>query len=220
MNGLESVERSYTSELIRKGIHLASLSIPVVYAFISRRTALAILVPLTALFLLSDVLRLYHPASGRLYQRFFGFLLRQHEQNAHGRRLTGASYVLLSACLCVLLFPKVVVITAFAILIISDSAAALIGRRYGRHKYLGKSLEGSGAFFVSALLVIAVAPKVAYAPIEYVIGAVTAAVATVVEGVGIQVDDNLSIPLVSGAVMWGLYLFAAPALNIHALDFP
>jgi len=28
MNGLESVERSYTSEMIRKGIHLASLSIP------------------------------------------------------------------------------------------------------------------------------------------------------------------------------------------------
>lgn len=220
MNGLESVERSYTSEMIRKGIHLASLSIPVLYSFISRHTALVILIPLTAAFFLADILRLYHPASGRIYLKYFGFLLRQHEQNAHGRKLTGASYVLLSACLCVLLFPKVIVITAFAILIISDSAAALIGRRFGRHRFFTKSLEGSSAFFVSALLVVAVAPKIAYAPVEYLVGAVTAAVATVVEAAGIKVDDNLSIPLVSGAVMWGLYALAAPALNIHALDLP
>ncbi len=128
--------------------------------------------------------------------------------------------MLLSACLCVLLFPKVIVITAFAILIISDTAAALIGRRFGRHRFFTKSLEGSSAFFVSALLVVAVAPKIAYAPVEYLVGAVTAAVATVVEAAGIKVDDNLSIPLVSGAVMWGLYALAAPALNIHALDLP
>jgi dolichol kinase len=220
MTGLESVERSYRSEMIRKGIHLASLSIPVIYSFISRHTALAILIPLTAAFLITDILRLFHPPSGRLYQKLFGFLLRQHEQNAHGRKLTGATYVLFSACLCVLLFPKVVVITAFAILIISDSAAALIGRRFGKHKFFTKSLEGSSAFFVSALLVIAVAPKIAYTPLEYVIGAVTAIVATVIEAADVRVDDNLTIPLVSGAVMWGLYLLAAPALNIHALDMP
>lgn len=220
MNGLESVERSYTTELIRKGIHLVSLSIPVIYSFIPQRTALAVLLPLTAAFLLADVLRLYHPASSRLYQRYFGFLLRQHEQNAHGRRLTGATYVLFSACLSVLLFPKVVVITTFAILIISDSAAALIGRRFGKHRFLTKSLEGSSAFLISALLVIAVAPKIAYSPVEYLIGAITAAVATVVEAAGLQIDDNLTIPLVSGAVMWALYALVAPALDIHALDMP
>lgn len=44
MNGLRSVEESYGTEFIRKGIHLLSLLIPVVYYFISRQTALAFLI--------------------------------------------------------------------------------------------------------------------------------------------------------------------------------
>ena len=174
MNGLESVERSYTSEMIRKGIHLASCRSPSSTTFISRQTALAILIPLTAAFFLADLCGSTTRRAGGSTMRYFGFLLRQHEQNTHGRKLTGATYVLLSACLCVLLFPKVIVITAFAILIISDSAAALIGRRFGKHRSSPNPLEGSSAFFVSALLVVAVAPKIAYSPVEYLIGAVTA----------------------------------------------
>jgi len=60
--------------------------------------------------------------------------------------------------------PKVVFITAFSILIISDSSAALIGRRFGRRKFLRKSLQGAGAFFVTALIVVVLAPKIAYIP--------------------------------------------------------
>jgi dolichol kinase len=218
MSVLENVEKSYTTELIRKGIHLASLSIPVVYNFVTRETGLAILIPVTLAFVLTDILRLYHPASGRLYERLFGFLLRKHEQNTQGRKLTGATYVLLSAVMCVWLFPKVVVITAFTILIISDSMAALVGRRYGKHRFLSKSLEGSAAFLISALVVVAVAPKIIYAPGEYLVGAVAALAATVVEATSIPIDDNLSIPLLAGVVMWCLYAVALPSLNIYSLD--
>jgi hypothetical protein len=43
-------------------------------------------------------------------------------------------------------------------------------------------------------------------------------VATIVEATGVHVDDNLTIPLVSGAVMWALYSLGVPALNDFALD--
>ena len=43
---------SFRHELLRKGIHLSSLSIPVIYYFISRDLALALLIPVTALFLI------------------------------------------------------------------------------------------------------------------------------------------------------------------------
>lgn len=219
MTELRSVEESYSTELIRKGIHLSSLSIPVVYFFISRPTALSILIPITLLFGLSDLARLFVPAFGELYRKFFGFLLRRHELNARRRRLNGATYVLLSATLCVWLFPKVIVITAFAILIISDTSAALIGRKFGRHPFLGKSLEGTTAFFVSGLLVVALAPKIAYLPAEYLIGVLAAALGAVVEALsGDVIDDNLSIPISISLAMWGLYLLLLPALNVHALD--
>ena len=218
MNGLQSVEHSYTTEILRKAIHLSSLSIPVAYYFVSKSTALSILIPLFLLFALSDIARLRHPATGRLYEKFFGFLLRSHERNDRGRRLTGATYVLLSAILCVLIFPKVVVITAFAILIISDSSAALIGRKFGRRPFLRKSLEGTAAFFFSAVLVVALAPKIQYLPAEYLIGAAAALVGAVVEAGSITFDDNLTIPLSVGAIMWLLYSAFLPTVNIYFLD--
>jgi dolichol kinase len=213
-----NVEESYGTEMIRKGIHLLSLLIPVVYYFIPRETALAILIPLTLAFGLSDIGRLFVPAIGRIYNTYLGFLLRSHEQNDRGRRLNGATYVLLAATLLVLFFPKVIAITAIAVLIVSDSSAALIGRRYGKHRFMSKSLEGASAFLISGLLVVALAPKIDYAPAEYLIGAAAAMIGAVVEASAIGLDDNLSIPLTVGGVMWLLYLLFLPALNLFKLD--
>jgi dolichol kinase len=217
MNGFPTVEQSYGVEIVRKGIHLVSLSIPIVYAFIPRSTALAILIPLTLLFATADFWRHRHAGLHDTYDRYLGWLLRSHERDGRRKRLNGATYVLLSACICVLIFPKLVVLTAFSILILSDTAAALVGRRYGRHPFLGKSLEGSTAFFVTALLVVAFSPKVAYLPLEYGIGAVAALAGTVVESMSITIDDNLAIPLAVGGAMWLLYAAFLPALNIFVL---
>jgi dolichol kinase len=218
MTFLRSVEESYATEFIRKAIHLLSMLIPVVYYFISKQTALAILIPLTLLFGISDLSRLFVPPVGRLYNSYFGFLLRAHERNEQGRRLNGATYVLLAATLLVGFFPKVIVLTAFAILIISDSSAALIGRRFGRHRFLSKSLEGATAFFLSALVVVAFAPKVEYLPGEYIIGAIGALLGAIVEASAIGFDDNLSIPLAVGTTMWLLYMVFLPAVNLFKLD--
>ena len=219
MNGLPNVEESYGVELIRKSIHLCSLSIPIIYYFISKPTALTILIPLTALFGLSDLARLLFPAARRLYNQYFGFLLRDHEQNEHAKRLNGATYVLLSATLCVLIFPKVIVVTAFTILIISDTSAALIGRKFGKRPFLKKTLEGSTAFFITALIVVAVAPKIGNFAAEYLIGFVAAFLGAIVEAVSNnEIDDNLSIPISVGTAMWLMYVVFLPAVNVSAMD--
>ena len=218
MTKLPSVEESYSAEVMRKAIHLLSLLIPVVYYFITKSLALSILVPMLLAAGIADLLRIYHEPTGRLYDRYLGFLLRRHERFDAGRKLNGATWVLLSAVLCILVFPKVIFVTAFAILIVSDTAAALVGRRYGRHRLLGgKSLEGSSAFFMSALLVVLLAPKLEYLPLEYVIGLTSALFGAVVEALPIPLDDNLSIPLSIGGAMWLLYLLLLPALNVFAL---
>jgi dolichol kinase len=218
---LENLEQTATinfrNELARKAIHLFSLSIPLIYFFISRTLALALLIPLTAAFVGIDLARFYIPIISRWFTRWFGWLLRKHEQDINVKRLNGASHVLISAALCVLLFPKIITINAFTILIISDSTSALFGRRFGRHRFLGKSLEGSMAFFVSAVIVILAAPKVQYIPMEYIIGIIAAAVGAVVEAASVHIDDNLSIPLSVGIVMWGLYVWLLPAVNVSGL---
>lgn len=218
MNQLPAPEQSYTTELVRKGIHLCSLSIPVIYYFIPKSTALSILLPLTFAFLVVELARFIHPPSGRLFHLLFGWLLRTHERDHEIKRLTGATFVLLSATLCVWIFPKVITVTAFAILIVSDSAAALVGLRYGSRPFLKKTLAGAAAFFISAVIVVLLTPKITSHPTEYAIGIAAALVGAVVESGSTIVDDNLSIPTSIGATMWILYIILLPHLNVYALD--
>lgn len=209
----------YRAEIIRKSIHLCSLSIPIVYYFIPRERALALLVPITLLFLFVDLLRHYHPPTAEVFYRAFGWMLRSHEHDEKAKRLSGATHVLISATLCVLVFPKLITITSFAILIISDSAAALVGRRYGRKKFLNKTVEGSAAFLLTALVVIAATPKVSADAGEYFIAIAAALVGTVIEALSVGIDDNLSIPVSIGVVMWVLYSVFYPSVNLHAHHF-
>jgi dolichol kinase len=206
----------YRAEVIRKSIHLCSLSIPIIYYFISREEALMLLVPMTAAFLFVDLLRHFNSWAAKIFYKVFGWLLRSHEHDGKSKRLNGATHVLISATLCVLIFPKLITITAFAVLIISDSAAALVGRRFGRKKFLNKSVEGSAAFFISALFVIVATPKISAGAGEYLIAVAAAAIGTVVEASSIAIDDNLSIPISIGTVMWVLYDLFYPSLNLHA----
>lgn len=214
-----SADIDYTAELIRKGIHLFSLLIPTIYYFLSKNVALDILVPMTAAFLIVDVLRYFHQPTAEIFYRWFGKLLRHHEINGKTKTLNGATYVLLSATLCVLIFPKVIVITSFAIMIVSDSAAALIGRRFGKHKFYHKSLEGSGAFLLSAFIVVLCTPKIAYLPAEYIIGLIGGFIGMIAEIASFDIlDDNVAIPLSIGGIMWLLYWLLLPSINIYMLD--
>jgi len=203
----------YRSELVRKAIHLCSLSIPVIYSFITKEMALILLVPVTTAFLVVDLARYYFPPVSRLFYTVFGWLLRKHEQDERVKRLNGATNVLLSAVLCVLVFPRLVTITAFAILIISDSTAALVGRRFGRRRFFRKSLEGAAAFLVSAVIVVFVSPKAGAGPMEYLIGVAAAAAGMVAESAS-SIDDNIAVPVSVGLVLWALYALFLPGVDL------
>ena len=196
---------SFTSELIRKCIHLASLTIPIVYFYVHREAALLFLVPATLFSIGIDVGRHYIPAIHRIVEQLLGRILRPHERWAG--LLSGATYVLISALICVAVFPKLITMTAFSILIVSDSASAIFGRKFGKHRFIDKSLEGTMAFIVSAWLVILIAPKAGPVLIEYFIGAFAAVVGGVAEAasVTLHLDDNFSVPVSVGLMMWGLY---------------
>jgi dolichol kinase len=221
MTPIDNGTIQYKDELFRKLIHLTSLSIPIVYYFITAETAAIILGILAAAALIIDLSRYLHPETGKIFYKIFGFLLREHELDHKRKNLNGATYVLISALVSVLIFPKVIFITAFSILIISDSSAALIGRKIGKRKFLSKSFEGTLAFFVSACIVILFTPKVSGFVEEYLIGFAAAFVGAIVENISFKlVDDNLSIPLSVGFTMWGLYLAVLPNLDLTLSNVP
>jgi dolichol kinase len=212
---------NYRDEVVRKLIHLFSLSIPVIYYFIPQSNAIIILGILTFLAIVLDVSRHFFPVVGKLFYMIFGFLLRKHEVNGNKKNLNGATYVFISALLGVILFPKVLFITAFTILIISDSSAALIGRKFGNHKFLAKSLEGTLAFFISASIVVLFTPKLNGSLTEYLIGILAAAIGAIVENISFgYADDNLSIPMAVGFSMWILYIWLFPGIQLILPNVP
>jgi dolichol kinase len=206
---------TWKNELLRKSIHLTSIAIPTLYIWLSKWQALRLLIPLLAIAIIIEVLRHTVPAAEAIFRRLFGAMLRTHERGGDTKAsVNGATYVLLSATLCVAIFPKVVTIAGFSVLIVSDTVAALFGRRFGRHRFLEKSVEGSAAFFVSAMVMVVIVAMIFSAPASFIVaGALAAAAATVAEALsyGVNVDDNLTIPLSFGAVMWGMLLLLGGA---------
>lgn len=221
MTHIDNGTIDYKDELIRKLIHLTSLLIPIIYYFIPRTTAAIILAALSVFAITLDLSRYFFPEVGIVFYKVFGFLLRKHELDEKKKNLNGATYVLISALIGVLIFPKVIFVAAFTILIIGDTMAALIGRKFGRHKFLFKSFEGTLAFFISSCIVVLFTPKAGYFSEEILIGFIGAFIGAIVENISFgYVDDNLSIPLSVGFTMWILYSVILPNVELTLSGVP
>jgi dolichol kinase len=198
MEEIDRLELRY--EVARKTIHLSSLSIPVIYWFISREFALLLLVPLFFGFFLIDLLKnFFTPVSG-WYHKTFDSMLRQHELEGNKTYLNGATNIVMAALLLVLFFPKIIAVTAFTLVAVSDTLAAIVGKILGKHRFGQKSMEGSAAFFLSALLIVTLVPG-----LNLFVGLAMAIAATITEAFMVRIgnfriDDNLAIPLVSATV--------------------
>lgn len=221
MNPIDNGTIIYRDEVLRKMVHLCSISIPVAYYFISQSDALIVLGSLAAFALVLDLGRFLNPKLAKAIYTYLGFMMRKHELDHKKKNLSGATYVFISAFACAIIFPKVLFITGFAVLIISDISAALIGRKFGKHKFLAKSLEGTLAFLVTAVIVVFLTPKILGDPMEYVIGIIAVAIGAIVENISFGIaDDNLSIPLSIGFAMWGLYVLIFPGLELVLTNVP
>jgi len=181
-------------EIKRKIVHLATLIIPIGYLLTSEETVLLFLLPLFLCCLCVDLLRHFHSGMASVFQKyFFGRVLREEEKQT----LMGSTYFLFSSLLTILLFPKSIALASLLILILSDTAGALVGKWIGRVRIFGKTLEGSTAFFLSSLLIVW-----SYPQLNPWSGSLAAFGATLIEVLPTKVDDNLTIPLVAGTIMF------------------
>ena len=191
-------------EVRRKIMHTWPIIIPIAYRFVSKDTALMIMLPICAFYVFCDIFRHFHEGFRQLFDRIITVhFLREHEKNG----LIGSSYFIFGALLAIILFPKPVTIASLYILIVSDAMAAIVGTGWGRTRIFAKSLEGSIAFFVSGVVIVLLAlqdkPLWGEAAIRDHLGWGILAVlgATLVELFPSGLDDNLTIPLVAGAIM-------------------
>lgn len=183
------------SEYKRKLIHLFNLAIPFsyLYVFPEKWVFVKLLSILMFLFIIFDILRHKVAWVKSLFTLFINSMLRSHEQEG---KLTGATWVMIGAVISIILFSKPVAIIALIFMSLGDSAAGLIGQRYGKHKIWNKSWEG---FFGGLFVCIIIGMNYSLLPMTISLSGAVAAM--VMEILPIPLDDNFKIPLGAGAIM-------------------
>jgi len=212
---LEPVEKydqvPFSVEIWRKLFHLVSLSIPVIYTFVSRQTAVIVLLIITIIAIIIDILIKKENIVQKIIFKIFGKLFRRFEMQNFV--FNGATWMLISATLNVLLFPKLATITSFYVLVISDASAALLGKRFGHTRFLNKSFEGFLAFIFSGCIVVILVWLGFQLPFAFLVSAIFGVIlAGVVESSSafLHIDDNLGVPLaISIALVIGSQIAAS-----------
>ncbi|MGD8414572.1 MAG: SEC59/DGK1/VTE5 family protein [Candidatus Latescibacterota bacterium] len=182
---------SLKRELQRKSIHLGMIIIPLWVYITPPNWSLLGLIIATFATVAVDLLRLTDQRLRGFFLRLFRSLIRSHEQE----HLLGSTYFMIAALLSVLAFDHNIAIASLTFLILGDTVAAIVGKKYGRPMYWGKSPQGSMACFVCCLIIGA-----ALLDNRWVIVA-GALAATLAEALPVPMDDNMRVPVVSGLVM-------------------
>jgi len=170
--------------------------VPVAGIFVPQGITIAAFGVLAFISLSLDLLRFQTAGLNQLYVRWLSPLLKQEEDH----RITGATYMLIAGLIAFLLFDRSVAVLAMLFLSLGDPAASLVGRRTPGPRLFGKSPGGTVAFVGVSLLVVAVLAGSGVSQYHWGLLA-GAVVAGLVELTPIPLDDNLTVPLVSGAVM-------------------
>ncbi|UCG30006.1 MAG: hypothetical protein JSV53_10990 [candidate division WOR-3 bacterium] len=144
-----------------------------------------------------DFLRLHINGIKEAFILFFGSFLRRHEI----RRLSGASYLLLGCFITSLLYSKPIVVAACSYIIVGDTFAAIFGQNIKSPKiFQNKTVLGSLGFLIASL-VSAYVLYVVTGTLPLFVLIVGAVAASVFESLPLPLDDNFSVPIITGFIM-------------------
>lgn len=163
--------------------------------------ALVILGIFAVVFVTLDALRFKIPALNKRVKRDFAPFMRDYELDG----LSGSSWFFFSVLISIALFPKMAAAIGIIYLAIGDPLASFVGVRWGKIKLPGgKSLEGSLALAVLCSLVGAIVLTfVAKLPVgsAILVAGVSGITAAVAEWLPLKkVDDNFTVPILTGAI--------------------
>jgi len=200
---------AFVEESLRKIFHIGSIVYPIGTVFLFYHfpkngkmymvTGLALL---AILMVVIDILKTRHRPLKNFFLTLFGRVLRDKEI---GGGMTASTILVTAAALTIFMFREPIAVVTLVFLSLGDSAAALIGKNYGRIRLVGKrTLEGSLAFLctciLAGLVLLWVSPWLGWhlTPIVLLAGAVAATLAELFE---LPLDDNFRIPIIAGIVM-------------------
>jgi glycerol-3-phosphate acyltransferase PlsY len=183
----------------RKGYRIFfGLVFPLIYYFSANKLACSVVLAYCmGIFTPLEIARRISPGVWEwLAKHSFGIFRKK----THG--LSGTTYFLIATAIAIAFFHKDIAIACLLFSIFGDAASAIVGTRYGRIKIAkDKSLEGSLSFLAISFCIGFGFMHLPYVTLSLPIILAGSLVATITEALPIKLNDNLSIPIISGIVM-------------------
>ncbi|MFZ4714743.1 MAG: diacylglycerol/polyprenol kinase family protein [Bacteriovoracaceae bacterium] len=195
--------------LLRKIWHMATGSVAVALFFLSgqdQQTWGWVALGLAFLGFSADFIRLRYPKANEFAIKFMGIFMRESERNDY----SGLPFYSLGCGLALLLYSSNIAVISVLFLVFSDPISSYFGVKYGKEKILpNKSLQGTTAGFCTCYLITLVygicLGNVSFDLLLFAL--LAGAVGAISELFSVMVDDNLTIPVVSGLGLTGLNMF-------------
>ena len=194
-------DEAFLSSWWRVAIRPVSLLF-LIFVFIDYQLGLSVIGILCLCFVALDIFRFLHKRTNILLTEKIKAIFRKGEE----KRFSTMTIFLISTFLTVLFFiPIEIAITALTFLVFGDMFAKIFGLAYGRHKIFEKSLEGTLAYIGSVIILGYILYTSLDIPLIMLISGGIAA--PLIELLPIGINDNFSVPMISGAVMKAVEIF-------------
>jgi len=210
-SSLENTKFHLRSDLhvMRKLWHMGTGVAGLITYFISGMSHLLIaqiLMGLALVGFLVEFTRMRVKAVNKVVIFFMKPFMREHEKNS----MSGFPFYALGVSLALFLFPEKIGVLAVIFLVFSDPISSYFGILYGKDKILpNKSLQGTVAGYLTCYSVTLVYTLFYVEPsVEVLVFAMFGGlIGAISELLSELVDDNLTIPVVSGLGLTALNLF-------------
>ena len=184
-------------EISRKAIHIFNIIIPLFHIYVLKNK-IDMIIFLSAMVIFCffiEIFRIQSSFISKFFEKYLFFMMRSFEKQGS---LTGSTWVFVGALITIILIPQPFSLLALFFLAFGDSLAALVGMKFPFIKIGNKTLSGSLACFIVCIFVGVILNFEISLDI-ILIGAFTA---TIVELISIKINDNISIPVLSGCAMY------------------
>jgi dolichol kinase len=179
-------------EIFRKMFHSLILFYALGYLLLGRQGSLVTFSILLVVITVFESARILSPRFNEKLMVHFKTIYREQEIS----HFSGIFWTLLGILLTIALVPDPkIVIWAIVTLALGDSAAALVGIRFGGRKFFGKTVAGSLAFFSTAFVI----GLYFFSPWTALWGALFA---TVIEFLPLPFGDNFWMPFLSSVFLY------------------
>ena len=178
------------TENARKAVHLLALLVPPVSELTSKPLVVAVLSTITIVYVIGEVLRL----KGHGLPIITPITIKMSRPEERTSFIVRPAYFAIGIILALILYPSAIAYASICILAVGDSVAAIVGERFGHMRIVRrKTVEGFAAGLTAAFLLASffVSPFIA------LLGAVGAMIMELLD----VPDDNLTMPIVAGALM-------------------